>query len=767
MGRVFLGRSAGGRLVAVKVIRAELTEEPGFRARFAREVAAARKVSGLFTAVLVDADTDGPVPWLATGYVPGPSLAEAVTRHGPLPVASVLTLAAGLAEALKVIHESGVIHRDLKPSNVLIADDGPRVIDFGISRAAEASVLTQAGSVMGSPGFMSPEQAEGGEISPASDVFSLGALLTFAATGEGPFGTGSMPALLYRVVHRPPSLDQLPAELRAAVERCLVKDPSQRATTAELLADLGTAGPAEDWLPESVAEAVGQFAAPLRATAGPAQVDMPAQRATGTAQPTGAPGQAADRPAQPGDEPAPAAARIPAAAAAPAFTAAAGVAVEDRPTSDFRSTDPSVPGLPLRLDSDMLPGGLSGPPGAGGAPSRPPSPPWSPGRVSDLARGGQSSPGAAPSRPTSPPWSPGRVSDLAGPGPSSPSAPPRAGDQPSPPGGVAAPAVGDRPPPDSAPPPPASGPPGNRPSGMMSARMQRALAEAVAQPPPSRFGKRLGGPGRRGGLWLLICSILVAAAAVALVLLTGFGQHSAPSTPQQTPAPRSGAPSSPAASHRHAQSASTRPAVAHALTGHRAKAAGAGVAGHVQSVRHTTATPTASSTPTVSSTPSAHAQAPAANPRPKAKSKAKPAPRPDHPPSSPTTPAVTHYSRTVPGTQAWTDSGIALHAGQRVSITASGQILVGPANGESPAGDPSCTPASNFPTQSAQFPAPGLPCWSLIARIGSGAPFEVGTASQITATSGELFLGVNASTFPASAGSWAAAISVSGPTTSA
>lgn len=127
---------------------------------------------------------------------------------------------------------------------------------------------------------------------------------------------------------------------------------------------------------------------------------------------------------------------------------------------------------------------------------------------------------------------------------------------------------------------------------------------------------------------------------------------------------------------------------------------------------------------------------------------------------------MTHYSRAVPGTQAWTDTGIALRAGQRVSITASGQILVGPANGQSPAGDPSCTPAQNFPTQSAQFPAPGLPCWSLIARIGSGAPVEVGTATQITATSGELFLGVNASTFPANAGSWSAAIAVGGPRTS-
>src|SRR5580700_5691895 len=159
MGRVFLGQSPGGRLVAVKVIRPELADEPGFRARFAREVSAARKVSGLFTALVVDADAEAELPWLATAYVAGPSLAEAVEEHGPLPVSSVLTLAAGLAESLEEIHAAGLVHRDLKPSNVLLAQDGPRVIDFGISRAAGAAPLTHPGLVMGSPGFMSPEQA--------------------------------------------------------------------------------------------------------------------------------------------------------------------------------------------------------------------------------------------------------------------------------------------------------------------------------------------------------------------------------------------------------------------------------------------------------------------------------------------------------------------------------------------------------------------------------------------------------------------------------
>ena len=220
MGRVFLGVSPGGRPVAVKAIRAELAANPEFRARFGREVAAARRVSGVFTAQVVDADVDGPVAWMATAYVPGPSLAEAVDTHGPLPEASLLALAAGLAESLNAIHAVGVVHRDLKPSNVLLAEDGPRVIDFGISRAAESTMLTQAGLVVGSPGFMSPEQAMGSDVGPPSDIFNLGAVLAFAATGEGPFGTGTTAALLYRVVHG----DAQPgpgAAHRAAADRAL------------------------------------------------------------------------------------------------------------------------------------------------------------------------------------------------------------------------------------------------------------------------------------------------------------------------------------------------------------------------------------------------------------------------------------------------------------------------------------------------------------------------------------------------------------------
>ena len=184
MGRVYLGLSPGGRPVAVKVIRGDLAQDPEFLARFRREITVARKVSGLFTAPVIDADLDGPVPWLATAYVPGPSLADAVSQHGPLPAGSVLALAKGLAEGLKAIHAAGVVHRDLKPANVLLAEDGPRVIDFGISRAVESSALTHTGLVVGSPGFMSPEQAEGRLVGPPSDIFSLGAVLAFAATGH-------------------------------------------------------------------------------------------------------------------------------------------------------------------------------------------------------------------------------------------------------------------------------------------------------------------------------------------------------------------------------------------------------------------------------------------------------------------------------------------------------------------------------------------------------------------------------------------------------
>jgi serine/threonine protein kinase len=257
MGQVFLGQSPGGRLLAVKVARPELADDPGFRARFKQEVAAARTVSGLFTAVVVDAGAEAQPPWLATAYVPALSLAEAVAEHGPLPTETVLTLAAGLAESLKSIHAAGIVHRDLKPSNVLLAQDGPRVIDFGIARALESTSLTGTGDVVGTAAFMSPEQATGGNIGPPSDVFSLGSVLVFAATGQGPFGTGSPVALLFRVASSAPDTGQVPGQLRPLVDQCLAKDPGDRPSTDELLARLGNAKPAMNWLPAGLVRELG------------------------------------------------------------------------------------------------------------------------------------------------------------------------------------------------------------------------------------------------------------------------------------------------------------------------------------------------------------------------------------------------------------------------------------------------------------------------------------------------------------------------------
>jgi eukaryotic-like serine/threonine-protein kinase len=267
MGQVFLGVSPGGRPVAVKVIRADLAADAGFLTRFQREIEVARKVSGQFTAPVIDANLDAPVPWLATAYVAGPSLADAVRDHGPLPVTSVLRLAAGLAEGLCAIHAAGVVHRDLKPANVLLAEDGPRLIDFGISLGTEASALTRTGLVVGSPGFMSPEQAEGREVGPPSDIFSLGAVLVYAATGAGPFGGGSTPALVYRVVHDPASLDHVPAAVRPLIERCLAKDPGRRPAARDLLAEAAAVQPGPGWLPEPVTRTFLQ----LPASAGPSK----------------------------------------------------------------------------------------------------------------------------------------------------------------------------------------------------------------------------------------------------------------------------------------------------------------------------------------------------------------------------------------------------------------------------------------------------------------------------------------------------------------
>ncbi|MFC7308977.1 serine/threonine-protein kinase [Streptomyces monticola] len=248
MGTVFHARTASGRAVAVKTIRPELAAHLTFRERFRREVAAAQRVGGFWTAAVIDADPDAPVPWLATAYIDAPDLARVVTEHGPLAPGEVRRLGAGLAEALAAIHQH-LVHRDLKPSNVLITGDGPRLIDFGIVKAFDAPLtLTIQGSTIGTPAFMSPEQATGAPVGPASDIFSLGAVLTFAATGHNPFGTGTgtAQALLYRVVHDAPDLTGCDPALRDLVAQCLAKQPEQRPTPAELLAALTHTPPAGD-----------------------------------------------------------------------------------------------------------------------------------------------------------------------------------------------------------------------------------------------------------------------------------------------------------------------------------------------------------------------------------------------------------------------------------------------------------------------------------------------------------------------------------------
>lgn len=275
MGRVYLARSPRGRTVAVKLVRAELAEQDEFRTRFRREVQAARRVGGKWTAPVLDADTEADVPWVATGYVAGPSLHQVVGKgYGPLPVSSVRVLAAGLAHALADIHAAGLVHRDLKPSNVMITIDGPRVIDFGIARALETVTddgsVTYTGAMVGSPAFMSPEQVRGDRVTPACDIFCLGSVLAYAATGLQPFGAASsgVHAQMFRIVQEPPDLDAVPEELRELVAACLVKEPQERpslATVQEMLAAAGDphSPDGEPWLPGAIVARLGRQAVRL------------------------------------------------------------------------------------------------------------------------------------------------------------------------------------------------------------------------------------------------------------------------------------------------------------------------------------------------------------------------------------------------------------------------------------------------------------------------------------------------------------------------
>ncbi|OLT11182.1 hypothetical protein BJF79_04655 [Actinomadura sp. CNU-125] len=237
MGRVYLGRSPGGRRVAVKVVRSEYAADPSFRHRFAREIAAMRRVPGIFTAPVMSADADGSPPWLATAYVAGASLRDRVRADGPLPAPDLLDVAASLAEALAAIHAEGLVHRDLKPSNVLLAADGPKVIDFGLAVTPDATLLTGTHPI-GTPAYMSPEQCRGGRVERPSDVFSFGGLLVYAATGRGPFGAGAAHVLVHRILQEEPRLGELDGPLREIVRECLRRDPALRPTATGLLTAL-------------------------------------------------------------------------------------------------------------------------------------------------------------------------------------------------------------------------------------------------------------------------------------------------------------------------------------------------------------------------------------------------------------------------------------------------------------------------------------------------------------------------------------------------
>lgn len=390
MGRVYLGRSASGRLVAVKTIRLEYAEEADFRARFAQEVAAARRVSGVFTASVVAADPDAPVPWLATAYVPAPSLSRLVSAGGPLPVPAVRWLAAGCAEALDSIHTAGLVHRDLKPSNVLVSQDGPRVIDFGVARVVERVSLTTTRGSLGTPAYMAPEQArDTRRASAASDVFSLGSTLAYAATGHPPYRGETVTDILVRLATQPPDLTGLPAELAAVVSGCLAADPADRPSPAELLSvlaphvHLDSDGPPE--LPAAALVLMEDFRhrprEPVRAAAAADHTVGSLLGATGSS--------AVSQPSQPSwpeswPTPAPAA---PDAGAGGAGVGGAGVGAAGRSAGAgrFVAVLAALAAAVLLVAGGMLggwlvrgdppPGPAAGRPGPDGGPGRPPPPP--------------------------------------------------------------------------------------------------------------------------------------------------------------------------------------------------------------------------------------------------------------------------------------------------------------------------------------------------------------------------------------------------------
>jgi outer membrane protein assembly factor BamB len=358
MGQVFLGYSPAGRAVAVKVIHPELAKDPMFRTRFRREVAAAKAVSGAYTAPVTAAGPDDDPPWLATAFVPGPSLAGVIAAAGPLPEPSVWKLTAGLVEALQAVHAAGLVHRDLKPANVLLATDGPRVIDFGISAAFEGTRMTSTGLIIGTPSFMSPEQAEGARVGPESDVFSLGCVIVFAATGAGPFGDGQLASVLYRVVHTQPALDGVPRGLREVAAACLAKVPADRPTLAWLV-DAVAAGLEPDastgltsFWPMAVTRLIGSYQDQLSTEmpAAPSVAETVAPQSANAAQAAGA-------------------APPPATMAAPLTVGAAELAIGPGALT--------VGAADLGLDATGLAAGSVAPPGAvAPPPGLAPSPGW-------------------------------------------------------------------------------------------------------------------------------------------------------------------------------------------------------------------------------------------------------------------------------------------------------------------------------------------------------------------------------------------------------
>ncbi|MFE9998883.1 serine/threonine-protein kinase [Streptomyces avermitilis] len=392
MGQVYLARSDRGRTVAVKLVRQQLAEQDEFRARFRQEVQAARRVGGHWTAPVLDADTEAAIPWVATGYVAGPTLQTVVgSDHGALPERSVRILAAGLAHALQDIHAAGLIHRDLKPSNVLVTIDGPRVIDFGIARALETVTdggLTRTGALVGSPGFMAPEQVRGDRVTPACDVFCLGSVLAYAATGALPFGTASsgVHALMFRIAQEEPDLTGVPEGLADLVRECLRKDPAARPPLERILERTGAEDTVADgrsrdpWLPSALVAQLGRHAVRLLDAEDPETDEEPERESAATASAPTAGASAGGAPAAPADTPVwPGAAAVLSTPAAASGTPGPShapkrpeVSPEHGPASDAGAPNgavPPPPGSPAPVD--RLPTQIVGP----GQPAPPAAPP--------------------------------------------------------------------------------------------------------------------------------------------------------------------------------------------------------------------------------------------------------------------------------------------------------------------------------------------------------------------------------------------------------